>query len=58
MRALMRCVLAPGAIAAAVFAATPVAHFGVYAPAHSPIPLAGPICPLGTHWDDVLGLCR
>jgi hypothetical protein len=57
MRGITRYVLGPTAIAAAVFVATPVAHFDVYSPAHSRISLAGPICPQGTNWDDVLGVC-
>ncbi|HET7014064.1 MAG TPA: hypothetical protein VFI65_09140 [Streptosporangiaceae bacterium] len=58
MRAITRYVLAPAAIAAAVFVAAPAAHFGGYSPAHSRTSLAGPICPQGTNWDDVLGICR
>lgn len=58
MRAITRIVLAPAAIAAAVLVTAPVAHFAAQAPVHSRTTLAGPICPQGTNWDDVLGICR
>lgn len=58
MPAIKRYVLAPMVVAAAAFVAVPVAHVAASSAAHPRISLAGPICPQGTNWDDVLGVCR
>jgi hypothetical protein len=56
MRAITRYVLASATIAA--FVVAPVAHFGVPASAHSRTSIAVGPCPDGTHWDDILHICR
>jgi hypothetical protein len=58
MHAIKRYVLAPAVVAAAAFVAVPVAHLGGYSAAPARISLAGPICPQGTNWDNILGGCR
>jgi hypothetical protein len=58
MPAIKRYVLAPMVVAAAAFVAVPVAHVAASSAAHPRISLAGPICPQGTNWDNILQTCR
>lgn len=57
MRALRRSVLAFLFIAAASLSAGASAHLGAAPAAHRTVALAGPICPNGTNWDDILHAC-
>jgi hypothetical protein len=56
MRVIRRLCLAPLALAAAAAIATGPAHLGGAAshPAHA---LAGPLCPAGSNWDNILKRC-
>jgi len=56
MRTIRRLALAPLALAAAAAIAAGPAHPGGTA-AHHTQPLAGPICPAGSNWDNVLHRC-
>jgi len=58
MHAIKRFVLAPTVVAAAAFVAVPMAHLAAYPAAHPRISLAGPICPQGTNWDNIIQTCR
>ncbi len=58
MHAIKRYILAPTVVAAAAFVAVPMARFPAYSAAHPRISLAGPICPQGTNWDNILHTCR
>ncbi|HET7014060.1 MAG TPA: hypothetical protein VFI65_09120 [Streptosporangiaceae bacterium] len=58
MHTIKRYVLAPTVAVAAAFVAVPVAHAAASSAAHSQISLAGPICPQGTNWDNILKTCR
>lgn len=57
MRAITRSRLAPLFIAAAILTTGLSAHLAVGATAHHPATEAGPYCPAGTNWDDILQAC-
>ncbi len=58
MHAIKRYVLAPAVVAAAAFFAVPVAHLAANSATAARISIAGPICPMGTNWDNILQVCR
>ena len=57
MRAIARTRLAPLAFAAAILVTGLAAHAHVGASAHRTVTEAGPYCPGGTNWDDILQRC-
>jgi hypothetical protein len=58
MRALQRNLLVPLFAAAAIVAGGAATHVMTSAPAtHARTAIAGPICPAGTNWDDILQAC-
>ncbi len=56
MRAIRRQILTPVIVAAAIFSAGSAVHLMTAQPAHASS-VAGPICPAGTNWDDLLHAC-
>jgi hypothetical protein len=58
MRAIRRLCLAPLVGAAAIIVIAAPGHLGAGATTHHPVMLADPICPHGTNWDNLLGVCK
>lgn len=61
MRALQHYLLAPLAVATAIFALLALgasAQFTAAPATHTRTVVADPICPAGTNWDNVLNECR
>ncbi|HET9898777.1 MAG TPA: hypothetical protein VFQ44_27970 [Streptosporangiaceae bacterium] len=57
MRAITRSRLAPFFIAAALVSTGLSAHLATGATQHRAATEAGPWCPAGTNWDDILQAC-
>jgi hypothetical protein len=57
MRAISRYQLAPLLIMAAILGTGLSAHLSASAAPHSAVTVAGPYCPAGTNWDDILKAC-
>lgn len=57
MRAIARTRLAPLAFAAAILVTGLAAQAHVAAASHRTATEAGPYCPAGTNWDDILQRC-
>jgi hypothetical protein len=58
MRSSWRYRLAGLAGAIAVALAAGPGQLAIASAAHAAVTADGPICPAGTHWDDVLNICR